>query len=169
MRSMRWGLFSVVGGPWKRYMPWRRNKPPRIQYIEHIDTPSQVPSLKIHRRKNRPVLISSSCIVMLVRHWPWCTSSEGPRLRKINPPRIERIEVNGPRFLSRPLAGTLRLWWSRRIFPQTFDKVLDSLRSRSRSLTWSQQPTAHDIPLCHKFCTCSVFVSHQCHHLTRLF
>jgi len=33
-----------------------------------------------------------SCLVTLVRHWPWCTLSEGPRLRKINPPRIERIE-----------------------------------------------------------------------------
>ncbi len=32
------------------------------------------------------------CLVMLVRHWPWCTVSEGPRLRKINPPRMERIE-----------------------------------------------------------------------------
>ncbi len=31
-------------------------------------------------------------LVILVRHWPWCTLSEGPRLRKIIPPRIERIE-----------------------------------------------------------------------------
>ncbi len=30
--------------------------------------------------------------VMLARCWPWCTFSEGPRLRKMNPPRIERIE-----------------------------------------------------------------------------
>jgi hypothetical protein len=29
---------------------------------------------------------------MLARHWPSCTFSEGPQLRKINPPRIERIE-----------------------------------------------------------------------------
>ncbi len=33
-----------------------------------------------------------SCLVMLVRHWQWCNFSEGPRLLKINPPRIERIE-----------------------------------------------------------------------------
>ncbi len=33
-----------------------------------------------------------SCLVMIVRLWPWCTFSEGPRLRQIDPPRIERIE-----------------------------------------------------------------------------
>ncbi len=30
--------------------------------------------------------------IKLVGHWPWCTFSKGPRLRKIIPPRIEHIE-----------------------------------------------------------------------------
>jgi hypothetical protein len=33
-----------------------------------------------------------SCLVTLARCWPGCTFSEGPRLRKTNPPHIERIE-----------------------------------------------------------------------------
>jgi hypothetical protein len=33
-----------------------------------------------------------SCLVTLARCWQGCTFSEGPRLRKMNPPRIERIE-----------------------------------------------------------------------------
>ncbi len=33
-----------------------------------------------------------SCLVILVRHWLWCTFSEGPWLWKIIPPHIERIE-----------------------------------------------------------------------------
>ncbi len=45
--------------------------------------------LGIHSRRGAP-------LVMLVRHWPWCTFSESPRLWEINLPRTERIECIEP-------------------------------------------------------------------------
>jgi hypothetical protein len=44
----------------------------------------------------------ASCSVMLVRHWQRCTFSKGPRLWKINPPRIERT-VTAARSRSRTI------------------------------------------------------------------
>jgi len=41
-------------------------------------------------------------ITKLVRHWPWCIFSEGPRLRKINAQRIERIEGQ---------ESVVEIWW----------------------------------------------------------
>jgi hypothetical protein len=40
-----------------------------------------------------------SCLVILVRHWPWCTFSEGPQLLKIISPRIRSQSLSQTIYL----------------------------------------------------------------------